>query len=262
MASGETYEEFVEKFKPKKTTDDCYTPPLVYDAVANWVANEYGISREKFVRPFFPGGDYENYDYSGGAIVVDNPPFSIFSKILDFYISNNIKFFLFANNLTLFTSVRDRNCTAMIVDTNVIYENGANVKTSFVTNLESRDLRFRVAPSLHQAVKNAVDLTRKQVAKSPPKYSYPSNVAQAARLGPFARYGIEIRVKKSESTFISRLDSQKSTKKAIFGGAYLVFEECAKKYEKAEREKAEREKAERFTLSEREKEIIKTLGEN
>lgn len=24
---GESYEEFVEKFKPKKTTDDCYTPP-------------------------------------------------------------------------------------------------------------------------------------------------------------------------------------------------------------------------------------------
>ena len=27
------YDAFVEKFKPKKTTDDCYTPPLVYDAV-------------------------------------------------------------------------------------------------------------------------------------------------------------------------------------------------------------------------------------
>lgn len=24
------YEAFVEKFKPKKTTDDCYTPPHVY----------------------------------------------------------------------------------------------------------------------------------------------------------------------------------------------------------------------------------------
>lgn len=29
MAFGESYEEFVEKFKPKKTTDDCYTPPSV-----------------------------------------------------------------------------------------------------------------------------------------------------------------------------------------------------------------------------------------
>ena len=25
------YDGFVEKFKPKKTTDDCYTPPAVYD---------------------------------------------------------------------------------------------------------------------------------------------------------------------------------------------------------------------------------------
>lgn len=33
---SKTYEEFVEKFKPKKTTDDCMTPPLVYDAVKDW----------------------------------------------------------------------------------------------------------------------------------------------------------------------------------------------------------------------------------
>ena len=35
-----TYDEFVEKFKPKLTTDDCYTPPVVYEAVADWAANE------------------------------------------------------------------------------------------------------------------------------------------------------------------------------------------------------------------------------
>lgn len=44
MAQGETYEEFVEKFKPKLTTDDCYTPPIVYDAVADWVASEYNLN--------------------------------------------------------------------------------------------------------------------------------------------------------------------------------------------------------------------------
>lgn len=51
------YDGFVEKFKPKKTTDDV---PIV--------------------RPFYPGGDYENYDYPEGCVVVDNPPFSIFAK--------------------------------------------------------------------------------------------------------------------------------------------------------------------------------------
>ena len=37
------YEAFVEKFKPKKTTDDCYTPPEVYEAVADFVAEERPI---------------------------------------------------------------------------------------------------------------------------------------------------------------------------------------------------------------------------
>ena len=33
MAKSQPYDEFVDKFKPKLTTDDCYTPPLVYEAV-------------------------------------------------------------------------------------------------------------------------------------------------------------------------------------------------------------------------------------
>ena len=33
---NQTYDEFIEKFKLKKTTDDCYTPPLVYEAVFGW----------------------------------------------------------------------------------------------------------------------------------------------------------------------------------------------------------------------------------
>ena len=31
------YEGFVDKFKPRKTTDDCYTPPAIYDEVVRWV---------------------------------------------------------------------------------------------------------------------------------------------------------------------------------------------------------------------------------
>jgi ParB-like chromosome segregation protein Spo0J len=50
------YNEFLDKFEPKKTTDDCYTPEQVYDAVAEWVAEEYGLQRKDYVRPFYPGG--------------------------------------------------------------------------------------------------------------------------------------------------------------------------------------------------------------
>ena len=102
MAKGETYDQFVDKFKPKLTTDDCYTPAAVYDAVAGWVAKEYKLDQSDFVRPFWPGGDYESYDYPDGCVVVDNPPFSILSKIVRFYDSRKIRFFLWAPSLTLF----------------------------------------------------------------------------------------------------------------------------------------------------------------
>lgn len=88
MAAGEIseedeeYQEFLDKFKLKKTTDDCYTPAPVYDAVARYVSEEYGVSPASFVRPFYPGGDYRNEKYPAGCVVVDNPPFSLLAEIL------------------------------------------------------------------------------------------------------------------------------------------------------------------------------------
>ena len=58
----EKYKAFVDKFKPKKTTDDCYTPPYIYDAVKDWAVKEYGLEGRPIVRPFYPGGDYENVE--------------------------------------------------------------------------------------------------------------------------------------------------------------------------------------------------------
>lgn len=84
------YDAFVAKFKPKKTTDDCYTPPLVYEAVKTWACKEYDIDPDGIVRPFYPGGDYEHYVYPSGCTVLDNPPFSILTKICEFYIQHNI----------------------------------------------------------------------------------------------------------------------------------------------------------------------------
>lgn len=40
------YQAFVDKFKPKKTSDDCYTPANIYEAVAAWVAEEYHRDRD------------------------------------------------------------------------------------------------------------------------------------------------------------------------------------------------------------------------
>ena len=37
----EDYTAFLKKFEHKKTTDDCYTPPAVYNAVLDWVNEHY-----------------------------------------------------------------------------------------------------------------------------------------------------------------------------------------------------------------------------
>lgn len=160
MAAGEDlsedddYAAFVEKFEQKKTTDDCYTPDVVYNAVADWVANEYGLSMENFVRPFYPNGDYKREKYKSTDVVVNNPPFSILSEIIRFYIDNGIRFLLFAPHLTLFNSASSL-VSCLVTGVSITYENSAVVNTSFVTNLEPYEVRFRSAPTLHAAVKVA-----------------------------------------------------------------------------------------------------------
>ena len=105
---NESYEEYVEKFKPKKTTDDCYTPPEVYEVIKDWVCRRYGTDPEKIIRPFWPGADYQSMEYPEGCVVVDNPPFSILSKICEYYLERGIPFFLFAPSLTCLNGKKDR----------------------------------------------------------------------------------------------------------------------------------------------------------
>ena len=138
MARGETYEEFTAKFEPKRTTDDCYTPPEVYDCVLRWAHREYGFDLAKVARPFYPGGDYEREEYPQGCTVVDNPPFSILSKIVKHYQERGVGFFLFAPTLTC---MGIRNCCKVVTGVGVTYANGASVNTSFVTNLDPDQAR-------------------------------------------------------------------------------------------------------------------------
>ena len=194
---SEEYRAFVEKFKPKKTTDDCYTPPLVYEAVKEWACEEYGINPEKIVRPFWPGGDYQRFDYFQGAVVLDNPPFSILSKICDFYIERGIPFFLFAPSLTCL-SIKKAN--HIITDNEIVYENGAKIRTAFVTSFGG-DVVARSAPKLYKIIKAAVDESLAGKKKSLPKYKFPNHVLNAAMLQKYTKYGIEFEVRKNECFF-------------------------------------------------------------
>ena len=258
---NDEYNEFLDKFEIKKTTDDCYTPDKVYEAVVAWVEDEYKVDRKNFVRPFYPGGDYQNEKYKESDIVVDNPPFSIISQIIEFYMEHNIKFFLFAPHLTLFSS-SSSSCCVVGVGVAVTYENGAIVESSFVTNLET--LAARSAPSLYEVIKAAVDDIKKESIVELPKYIYPDNVLTATNLDKFSKYGVEFSIPRESACFIRRLDSQKDFGKSIFGAGLLISEKAAAEKaaaEKAAAEKAAAEKAAatRWELSEREIEIIKSL---
>ena len=266
MAAGEIdegdeeYQAFLDKFVPKKTTDDCYTPDLVYEAVAQWVANEYHVAPRHFVRPFYPGGDYQREQYLPDAIVVDNPPFSILSEIIKFYVEKGIRFFLFAPTLTLFSSSSSSLVTALPAAASVTYENKANVNTSFVTNLEDPSIRLRSVPSLYRAVKEANDRNLEEQRRELPKYAYPDNVVTSAFVARLSRYGIDFSVSRAESVGIDALDAQKEQGRAIYGKGYLVSERAAAERAAAERAAAERAAAIRFTLSPREREIVAQLG--
>ena len=256
---SEEYQEFLQKFEAKKTTDDCYTPEIIYEAIAAWVAKEYGVSRSRFVRPFYPGGDYQKEKYKSGDIVVDNPPFSILAQIIRWYDENGIKFFLFAPALTVFSSSSSSHACAICTGASVTYENGANVLTSFVTNME--EYRCRTAPELRRVVDEADKKNLAETRRELPKYSYPDNVVTAAALNYLSRYGADIRIPREESEKIrGGLDAQKEVGKAIFGNGYFISDRLAAEKAAAEKAAAEKAAATRWQLSDREKEIVKGLN--
>lgn len=229
----EDYEAFVNKFKPKKTTDDCYTPKKVYDAVQNWVSVEYNIKQETFCRPFYPGGDYEHFDYKN-RVVVDNPPFSILSKIVKFYTDNDIKFFLFAPT---FTSCRYGDyCTVLPVGVDITYENGAAVNTSFVTNLEPYETRVKTVPSLYEAVSKANKTNLAIAKKQCSKIIYPPGLITIGMIYSYSKYGIVFTIPRTESMRISALDAQRPSK-GIFGGGWLISQEVQAEQKAAEQKK-------------------------
>lgn len=235
---AQDYQEFVDKFKPKKTTDDCYTPPIIYSTVLAWVEKEYGIDRAQVIRPFKPGGDYQSEDYTG-RVVVDNPPFSCLATIVDWYNERNIKYFLFAPSLTaLEYSSRTGNC-CVFTNSRIVYENGAQVRTAFLTNMD--DCVARSACDLSHELDKANKQVEKEKAygrtqnrKAPAaKYNYPDELVTSARLANLAAKGGEFKIKRGH--FVRRLDAQKPIKKSIFGAGLLISTKDAEKLRRVEK---------------------------
>ena len=265
----EDYEAFVEKFKPKKTTDDCYTLPAVYEAVLRRARELCGIPVDApIVRPFWPGGDYERHDYPTGCVVVDNPPFSILSKIKKFYGAHGIKYFLFAPSLTLFSSYTCDECY-IVTNSDITYENGAKVRTAFVTNMLP-EWQVITDWKMRRYIIDAVESCKE--VNELPIYDYPQNVITSARMQKIVRDGVEFKVPRGECRFIRKIDSQGD--KAIFGGGFLISDKAAAEKAAAEKAAAEKAAAEKaaaekaaermrfyFPLSDKERGIIEKLNE-
>lgn len=190
---SEEYKEFVKKFESVKTTDDCYTPDNVYNAIRDHVVEKYGLQGREIVRPFYPGGDYEKEEYKDGCVVIDNPPFSMLSEIIDFYIKNKIDFFLFGPHLTIFSS---GSCNVVIAAVEILYENGAAVPTAFLTNMGDYYIEADVELAEKVRIENEKN-TMKQAAQLP-KYTYPDHVLTSVMVDRMAKYGVPLKIKRED----------------------------------------------------------------
>ena len=249
--SSEEYEAFMEKFKHKLTTDDVYTPDNIYDALLSWAIAHYSLGDRPTVRPFYPGGDYQSFDYPEGCVVVDNPPFSILSEICAWYDERRIDYLLFAPGLTTF-SINAGRCRYLPIGLDVLYSNGASIATSFVTSLGP--WKIELCPGLYAALAEPNEQNKRAQTKTLPNYEYPPSVCSVS-MNKLAKYGQTLQIGDEDCVFIRALDAQREAGKSIFGGGFLLSEKAA-----AEKAAAEKAAAEKWKLSDRELELIAKLG--
>ena len=256
------YEAFVEKFKATHSSDDTFTPNNIYETVRDWAVHRYGIKPgTPIVRPFWPGGDYTKADYPPGCIVIDNPPFSILAKIVAWYNSRGVRFFLFAPSLTSIAHCRDGKTAFVSTNITICFANGAKVNTSFLTNMEPPDVLATTASDLFDALDAVNTKNEKDIKKKVKKLTLPNELITSARMGYLAVHHTHLTVRRSDAFFVRRLDNYAD---GIFGGGYLISPRAAAERAAAERAAAERAAAERaaankIELSDREKDIIKQL---
>ncbi|MCC8176393.1 MAG: hypothetical protein LIO91_08180, partial [Bacteroidales bacterium] len=199
----------------------------------------------------------ERVDYKPDDVVIDNPPFSLFSRIIDFYLDRGVKFWLWGPSLTLFTGAAVR-ATCVVCGETLTYANGAGVATSFCSNLYPPDVAVVVDGQLNRLMAEGDKRARKATVFTTPVYDYPAGVISAARLHKIASAGLNLTIMRSEALGdIDSLQSQRPAGKAIFGKGMLIAREAAAR-EAAAREAAARERH-YWPLSEQEIAVIDSL---
>lgn len=228
------YQRFVNKFKRKPTTDDCHTPPAVYEAVVEWLREEGLIEAgTQIVRPFWPGADYTRTEYPEGCVVVDNPPFSIYAEIVRWYTARGVRFFLFCPAMTGLRA----ECTLVATDTDIVYENGAKINTDFATNLIAGDPVAVTAPGLRRKLAEAVRKTTAETKKQLRVLAWPDCVLRVATLNTLASSGVALRIERSEGRVMGKCTTYG---KGEYGRSIVLSTAATARKLAAERKAAER----------------------
>lgn len=247
---SKTYEEFVEKFKPKKTTDDCYTPDDVYTTIRDYFVDYFHLEGRKIVRPFYPGGDYEHYEYPKGCVVLDNPPFSIITNICRFYKKNGIDFLLFAPALTL-CDIASGDMNYIVDNTKITYLNGAIVSTSFVTNMGNYKL-VGIGQDLSNAIMKLPSQKKNKVNRQ--KYDNPVNVFS---LSIYSNSFLKFQIPAENCHFIRKVGNI-----PLYGGGFLIDTETGTRLQDEKKRLKDETKIIVRKLSPEQQKIVEQLDNN
>ena len=218
--------------------------------MVTYVGEVCDLTDKEILRPFYPGGDYEHAEYPEDGVVIDNPPFSMFTKICAFYTARRIPFFLFGPDLTIASCCKY--CTAVIVDSQITFSNGAKVKCNFASNIFG-DTVIMTAPRLSELLEKCHSQNTKADL---PKYVYPGELLSVSDMQTICRGGIDFAVGRDECAIVRKLDNYPK-RSGLFGDHFLLA--SAKARAKA-RAKAQAINAIPVPLSEREKMIVAALG--
>ena len=152
-------------------------------------------------------------------------------------------------------------------DCSIVYENGATVKTSFVTSFEP-ETEAETSPELTKLVNDTVEKLKQEKTRKLSKYDYPDHIVTAAMMQKMARYGVHFRVRREECQHVRSLDAQRAMKKEIYGAGLLLSDQAAARKQNAEKQAAEKQAAGnagnviRYGLSERERELVEELNKS
>ena len=261
--SEKMYKYCVTNGRNINSTDECYTPPAVYDTVLDYAVDRYGLQDKHIVRPFIPGGDYQRYVYDENDVVIDNPPFSMTTKITKWYINHDIPFFLFINGLYGVSLSRGLHGKATVIVTNAnvsFYNKGSEkrIKLGFVTNLEPKNIIIRGDATLTKRLNGLVK------KKSFKRFHYPENFLKNNDILAALQRNVELKLTTDNCLFEDNLDYHKAQMHAkpqrfgVFGGGYLVNDKLYDEFKESLKQDLPGTYC--VTLSTREKKLIEQLN--